>query len=884
MFLANWFELSGVDEILAPTNEDSPAIQQREYEESPIWSILAPRCDISHPNHHPPTVMGNANASCAKADAVAEERDVVERKKQELSNHVRCRHCHKLTPIDGPRGSAAEASMEHSQLPADESTAASASLSLNTTSNNQQLSEEISDLNRRVLQACRGAAQTSQSKNSEIILKLFERCLPPVGTKQHPKRYDPNNPSKNIKGIKRILKNHPHLITVRSGDMAVNVPDGFNLLHAACRGKGNAEVVDFLLQEYVLKEPEKSTANETVDEDYEEGSGGTTTRLDINDTNVLGRTALHIAAEECNTDILHMLKDAYETLRARENGRSENSEEEVLLTEQLKGISLQSDNNHQDSSSDTINDVTAATTFMSPVRSSKQQHTRQRKTKSPKRTIDFSGQNVPLDLDGKSPLAHAVNSRVKHNNHRKAATKILYDKGGDPCLDGVEKTPPMERCGGRRGMFSPRKDDCRSPVPVTNYLSPTPKRYSSSSRLLAPMTSSSVYETPFSSPPPTTRSDDDNVNNDGGLNWGASEKPGWRIDMEDAMCCHYPLPVPSKIFDDGNTTPTLGVFGVFDGHGDGGFASKYIARNLLDKLTSHTNWALAYHSIDSDTNSTTEGDGPMLSLLEDSFLRLDDDLRNHPSHIKNGGSTAIVAVISDKKMCIANVGDSRCILVKKRSDGEVKRDDMEGNEVKQSSDMTLDELNVVPLSEDHKPDLPSERARIEAAGMTIHVDHIPPEDGDSSELPTTIHKVKKSNNELLAMARAFGDFDFKSNEELSPSRQAVICTPEIIIKERTSEDMYLILACDGIWDVMSNEEVGLFVSNKVSERSCAVEENDGVLARVGDDLLDLCLKKGSKDNMSVLIVSFPASGFGTVMDSSGIVRSEIMAGGKKLTY
>lgn len=401
------------------------------------------------------------------------------------------------------------------------------------------------------------------------------------------------------------------------------------------------------------------------------------------------------------------------------------------------------------------------------------------------------------------------------------------------------------------------------------------------------MTSSSVYGTPFSSPPPTISSNDDNTINEGGLNWGASEKPGWRIDMEDAMCCHYPLPVPFQQHDDKNTSltdslviPTLGVFGVFDGHGDGGFASKYIASNLLHKLTSHADWPLAYHSIDSDTNSTTEGDGAMLSLLEASFLGLDDDLRNQ-SHMKNGGSTAIVAVISDKKMFIANVGDSRCILVKKRSDGEVKKDDGEENDVKQSCDLTSKDLNVVPLSEDHKPDLPSERARIEAAGMTVHVDHVPPEEGESSELPTTIHKVKKSNNELLAMARAFGDFDFKSNEELSPSRQAVICTPEIFINERTSEDMFLILACDGIWDVMSNEEVGLFVLNKVSERSCATEENDSVLARVGDDLLDLCLKKGSKDNMSVLIVSFPASGFRTAIDSSGIV-SEIVVGGKKL--
>jgi serine/threonine protein phosphatase PrpC len=49
----------------------------------------------------------------------------------------------------------------------------------------------------------------------------------------------------------------------------------------------------------------------------------------------------------------------------------------------------------------------------------------------------------------------------------------------------------------------------------------------------------------------------------------------------------------------------------------------------------------------------------------------------------------------------------------------------------------------------------------------------------------------------------------------------VVCTPEIIIRERVDdEDMYLILACDGIWGVMLNENVGTFVTRRVNEEIC----------------------------------------------------------------
>jgi len=82
--------------------------------------------------------------------------------------------------------------------------------------------------------------------------------------------------------------------------------------------------------------------------------------------------------------------------------------------------------------------------------------------------------------------------------------------------------------------------------------------------------------------------------------------------------------------------------------------------------------------------------------------------------------------------------------------------------------------------------------------------------------------------------------------------------------------VYLILACDGVWDVMSNDDVGSYVASKAAELAGwagggaeptggkAVE--DGLLARVGDCLLRECLDRGSEDNMSALIVALPGSG------------------------
>ncbi len=150
-------------------------------------------------------------------------------------------------------------------------------------------------------------------------------------------------------------------------------------------------------------------------------------------------------------------------------------------------------------------------------------------------------------------------------------------------------------------------------------------------------------------------------------------------------------------------------------------------------------------------------------------------------------------------------------------------------------------------------------------------------------LAAVVHRVTKSDSNLLGVSHAFGDFDYKSNAGLPPSRQAVVCMPDVAIRECAyNEDLYLILACNGIWDVVLNKDVGRFVVGRIDQlrRDSSDDNNDEefpwgeVLAWVGDKLLTACLDAGSRDNMSVLIVAFLASGL-TVTTPLSALLSEL---------
>jgi serine/threonine protein phosphatase PrpC len=104
----------------------------------------------------------------------------------------------------------------------------------------------------------------------------------------------------------------------------------------------------------------------------------------------------------------------------------------------------------------------------------------------------------------------------------------------------------------------------------------------------------------------------------------------------------------------------------------------------------------------------------------------------------------------------------------------------------------------------------------------------------------------------LAVSRALGDFPFKQNASVPAKDQMVSAFPDIEIAERDGKEQFLLLCCDGIWDVMSNDDAGAFVKEKIEGKY-----KGEPLSRVSERLLNKCLDKGSRDNMSAVVVLNP---------------------------
>ncbi|CAM9474885.1 unnamed protein product [Scytosiphon promiscuus] len=169
------------------------------------------------------------------------------------------------------------------------------------------------------------------------------------------------------------------------------------------------------------------------------------------------------------------------------------------------------------------------------------------------------------------------------------------------------------------------------------------------------------------------------------------------------------------------------------------------------------------------------------------------------------GTTSLIVIISEKFVICCNTGDSRAVLA---SEGA-----------------------STPLSTDHKPENQAERRRIEAAGG----------------------RVKHNRVEgKLAVSRCIGDHPFKSDPKLPLERQMVVCDPEVTVIPRSDADEFVIMACDGVWDVMGNDEACFFLRK-------AIQEGSRDLGKILQDLEDACLAKQSMDNMSVLVIAFKAA-------------------------
>lgn len=139
--------------------------------------------------------------------------------------------------------------------------------------------------------------------------------------------------------------------------------------------------------------------------------------------------------------------------------------------------------------------------------------------------------------------------------------------------------------------------------------------------------------------------------------------------------------------------------------------------------------------------------------------------------------------------------------------------------------------NVQELSFDHKPSNDEETRRIVAAGGWVEFNRV---------------------NGNLALSRALGDFCFKKNGQKSAEEQIVTAWPDVVIEDLTADHEFIILACDGIWDVLSNQEVVDFVRCRIAQGM----KPDMIC----EELLTRCLAPDCDmgglgcDNMTVILV------------------------------
>jgi protein phosphatase 1G len=341
------------------------------------------------------------------------------------------------------------------------------------------------------------------------------------------------------------------------------------------------------------------------------------------------------------------------------------------------------------------------------------------------------------------------------------------------------------------------------------------------------------------------------------LRYGGGAMQGWRKTMEDAHIAVTEL----------NNDPNSCLFAVFDGHG-GGEVAKFCQRympNEIQQLEEYKKGLLedsliqVFHRMDimlrdakfsqelqqlktketvEDDDTDNQADGSSMDPFE--MLKRVLQLKRYlpgegasaeeradgtapmeasqsseqPAEQVQAGCTAVVALKTGNDLYVANAGDSRGVLCR-------------GGQ-------------AIALSEDHKPAQQIERDRIIRAGGFV----------------SDIGGVTRVNGNLN-LSRAIGDLKYKGNTSLPPKDQIISAHPDVKKVTLTPKDQFFVLACDGVWDVMTNQQVVDFVKERLDKGMVPKE--------ISCELLDACLATDPKeargigcDNMTIVIVQLDA--------------------------
>jgi len=267
-------------------------------------------------------------------------------------------------------------------------------------------------------------------------------------------------------------------------------------------------------------------------------------------------------------------------------------------------------------------------------------------------------------------------------------------------------------------------------------------------------------------------------------------------------------------------------FCVLDGH-----SGSLCVDHLVERLTAHLQKCLSAkpslteeHLAQAVTEACAAADGEFLQRARQ--LEVLD------------GSTLILALLFPTpgapgacRVLVANVGDSRAVLCRAaaapRGEGGAER------------------LLAVPLSEDHKPILPEEQRRIESKGGVVDLQGVW---RVFTPGPATFggRLIARWG---LAVSRAFGDLLLKEPERYGCVGVApgglITAVPEIrIVDINPAEDRFLVLACDGVWDVLSDDDAVAVCSSQSGPEMAALA------------LIRRSFSAGSDDNLTAVVITW----------------------------
>lgn len=262
-----------------------------------------------------------------------------------------------------------------------------------------------------------------------------------------------------------------------------------------------------------------------------------------------------------------------------------------------------------------------------------------------------------------------------------------------------------------------------------------------------------------------------------------------------------------------------GYFAIFDGHA-GKDTARWCGNNLHTILEQEINSEFAKAQ---ETGQATD----LRQHLCNSFIKADESIKKEGSG--SSGSTAAVAVLRWETR------DGKQIPQSKGNSGESKFDFIPSdNHKRMLYTSNVGDLRLIlyrggkpyRLSYDHKASDKNEINRIRDVGGLI---------------------MKNRVNGVLAVTRSLGD---------SYMKELVIGNPFTTATEITKEDEFIIIACDGVWDVISDSKACSFVSNFFEK-----EANDPQLA--AKKLCQLAIENSTTDNVTVMIVKLDKTVFDT---------------------